>query len=912
MPANAYGLILRRLRGLVAVEGDSDAALLARFVQARDESAFAALVRRHGPLVLGLGRRWLGQQQDAEDVFQATFLVLARKAGSVRNGQSLGSFLYGVALRLAHKARADAARHRCPPADEPAVSADPLESLSARELLQALDEELSGLPERYRAPLLLCHLQGRTQDEAASELGWSKATLRRRLARGRTLLRARLAGRGITAPAALAAAQAAAEASVPVALAEVILRGTRWFLSGQGPAASAAAATLAEHGMRLLAGPKLKGFVGLAVTLFLVSLTLGMAGDQARSPEPGATAAAPKPEGQASLPRRDLFGDPLPPGAVARLGSLRFRTGSRGWLGFSPDGKTVGVCRSLWDPATGKKVREIQAEPTHPFGAYSADFRVLATWGGERLLQMWDVATGRQLPSLKGDVSWISVAAFSADGRRLVTGRHGDNDRWTVCVWDLADGREVARLKRETFSDLYLALSPDGRTLAEFAWRNGGVLSLLDVATGKDVRPFPVRMPQEWNSSGRGVVFSPDGKSLVAYGALWDVASGRRRADLPDLFGPNAWSPDGKTLASGPHLLDVAAGKFRDLEGAPGSLGGAAFSPDGKTLAAMTQGGTLRLWDTATAAQLNRIEGHQAIVSGLALSHDGHCLASVGFDSTLRLWDATNGRERRCRRLDGAAFGSPDYLVGPRLALSPDDRVVAVCLGNIVSLRDAATGDEVRRLAGHEAFVTSLAFAPDGSTLATASRDFTVRLWDPATGREVRRLEGHRGEVDAVAFSPDGRLLASGGADHTLCLWDPATGRERGLVGWQKSGVRLLAFAADRTTMAAVNTAVHASYMTAGPVHLWDLTTGRELGTRGPKDRHVGTFALSPDGRTLATNGDNSVDCWDLASGKLLRKLSCSPAFIVSLAFSSDGRRLASACSDTTVLVWDVEDLKMR
>src|SRR5947209_2032154 len=107
MPVNPYGLMLRRLRGLVAPEGGSDAALLARFVQERDESAFAALVQRHGPVVLGLCRRWLGHHQDAEDVFQATFLVLARKAGSIRRGGSPGSFLYGVALRLARKACAE-------------------------------------------------------------------------------------------------------------------------------------------------------------------------------------------------------------------------------------------------------------------------------------------------------------------------------------------------------------------------------------------------------------------------------------------------------------------------------------------------------------------------------------------------------------------------------------------------------------------------------------------------------------------------------------------------------------------------------------------------------------------------------------------------------------------------------------
>jgi RNA polymerase sigma factor (sigma-70 family) len=289
MPANPFGLVLRRLRGLVVPEGDSDAALLARFVGQRDEAAFAALMARYGPMVLGLCRRWLGHYQDAEDVFQATFLVLARKARSIRRGGSPGSFLYGVALRLARKACAEAARRRAnqTPADPP-MFADPLETLTARELLQALDEELAGLPERYRAPLLLCYLQGRTQDEAARELAWSKATLRRRLARGRELLKARLVGRGLSLPSFLGGSLLVGNMVSPASAA--LLDATTKAALAAGTISGMTAA-LVEAGCQALApGRGRVLFLILLLASAALAVTVGAAYQASKPPLPSETA----------------------------------------------------------------------------------------------------------------------------------------------------------------------------------------------------------------------------------------------------------------------------------------------------------------------------------------------------------------------------------------------------------------------------------------------------------------------------------------------------------------------------------------------------------------------------------------------------------------------------------------------
>src|SRR5262249_55480886 len=172
-------------------------ALLARFVAGGDEAAFAALVDRHGQMVLGVCRRLLGDWHDAEEAFQATFLVLAKKAATLARPDSLGNWLHGVAYRTAVKAKARAARRRAYERQAAAMSAtdDSPPEQGRRDLREMLDQELSRLPPKYRAPLVLCYLEGKTNVEAARELGCPSGSLSWRLARGRDLLRARLSAR---------------------------------------------------------------------------------------------------------------------------------------------------------------------------------------------------------------------------------------------------------------------------------------------------------------------------------------------------------------------------------------------------------------------------------------------------------------------------------------------------------------------------------------------------------------------------------------------------------------------------------------------------------------------------------------------------------------------------------------------
>jgi RNA polymerase sigma factor (sigma-70 family) len=254
MAKAALSSVIRRLVSAQARTGPPDRHLLERFIAHKDEGAFAALVERHGAMVQAVARSVLHHWQDAEDVFQATFLVLARQAGSVRKGSSVGSWLHGVAYRLALKARTAAAtRHRLDSRVPPRASYESPDDLTWRELNGILHEELAHLADKYRAPLVLCYLEGLTQDQAAKHLGLAKGTFKGRLERARLLLRGRLSRRGL-APAVVLLADATrpAGAALPRAVASSMARTAAVFAAGQAASVSVQVAQMTEGVLRAM------------------------------------------------------------------------------------------------------------------------------------------------------------------------------------------------------------------------------------------------------------------------------------------------------------------------------------------------------------------------------------------------------------------------------------------------------------------------------------------------------------------------------------------------------------------------------------------------------------------------------------------------------------------------------------
>ena len=293
------GAVLKELdrafnQGTIA--GLSEGKLLERFVSGRDEAAFSALVARHGPMVLGVCRRLLRDESDVDDAFQATFLVLVRRAGAIRRRELLGHWLFGVAVRVARRARTLAARRRFREPTglqtaliHPQTDPEPDESF---ELRAVIDQELARLPRSLRSPVILCYLEGLTHDEAARQLNWPVGTVRSRMARARKLLRRRLARRGYLADQAILSTTLARQ-SVPIECIDRTAQASLTYATRQAATTGLATSTATVLARGVLHAMAISKFKTIALALIAAGLAFG--GIQTVARQQGQNGPAPRP-----------------------------------------------------------------------------------------------------------------------------------------------------------------------------------------------------------------------------------------------------------------------------------------------------------------------------------------------------------------------------------------------------------------------------------------------------------------------------------------------------------------------------------------------------------------------------------------------------------------------------------------
>lgn len=662
-------------------------------------------------------------------------------------------------------------------------------------------------------------------------------------------------------------------------------------------------------------------------------------------------------------PQTDAYGDPLPNGAIARLGTTRFRHASQvTHAAYSPDGKLLATSGydqvvRLWDTVTGKEAFAFQLEGDCPYYGpeivFSPDGKLLAATdgkdgptfvfgpGGERVprkrgdkgaVLLWNVSTGKEqlkldLPPNEGGnaVEHALRVVFGPGGKTLAAlvavrqpGAGVSKYDYRIRVWHAETGVEIRSfdVAGADYRPTMIAASADGKMVAV---TQGQGVRLFDLETGKELRTLA-----DEGVNYRVVAFSRDGTlATTTEGGktiqLWDPATGLKKRLLrghEKLVDRLAFSANGKRLVSSSsgdtgyqiRVWDVSSGDFVLLHKHKGHVGGGALalSPDGKTVAegSVNHLHTIHFWDVATDKEVSGPRGNPWPVQFLGLTANGKIVAAGRFShAEANIWDPASGKLVSALQADGTAFV---------VNTSPDRKIIAFGgWDGAVSLHDLETGKERITVKEDAGVVHCLAFSPDCKTLAVGHCDIykgyvcSTVLWDIPSGKKLRRFQLPGRQLRSMVFPPGGNKLITD-TDH-LHAWDPETGKDLGNVkvdSLPNENHVWRVLLGDGSLLAAGSTREYG-------LSIWKVATGEVLG-RFDKDPRSGGVAFSPDAKMLACGQqDGRIELWQMQAktSKLVGTAQGPPGTVLALCFSTDGKTLISGHANTTALVWNVQKL---
>lgn len=598
----------------------------------------------------------------------------------------------------------------------------------------------------------------------------------------------------------------------------------------------------------------------------------------------------------------------LPEDALARLG--------KGWvtdMAFSPDGSQLAVACSigiwLYNVHTGTEEAFLKGgmELVNSV-AYSPDGKILASGSNDWTIRIWDVENRKHIKTLEGHTGPVNSVTFLQDGKTVIS---GSNDG--IRVWHVENWSDKILYKKENAGIVNVMCLPDGKTLISLS-KNGEIES-WDLTSGE----------KQW--------------SILGY-----RKSRKLKLLLQNVIKLSSYSLDGKTFANwsgvGMRLYNVVDGNLELLLKKPEflyqkpeiSVYSLAFSPDSSHFATGGEDGSISLWNRETANLLSTLPGHSDVVVSLVYSPDGKIFASASLDGTIRLWGAVDKLPKRTFAGHTRNFDL--------LAYSPNGKTFASRTKNgSIIVRDVdtfkhkftltvdtndedilQTVEKRNRRTDAERINVPLAYSPDGTTLATADMNSTIRLWDTESGKlkltfktkidagQLLDRGRHSNTITSLAYSPDGKTLVGGSREGKIHFWDLEREGYRQTFAEQEYPAIYLGYSADGSMLISGTSNKRMTISGIYPeINIWDVQKQQLIRTINIQriGDGINSISFSPDGKTVAGTSDNIIYLWNAETGILRQKLSSHRSKVTSVAYSLDGSTLASGGDDNVIRVWD-------